>query len=265
MIAMSWINLGDAAQYQGDLARARAQYEAGFAVVRSLDHKLLSASLLHKMGNLATAQGAPSRAIEWLQESLATWQQIGSVVGIITCVEAVAVAVAACAETIDHMRDAIMLWGVAEAQRAVGETPRRLADSHFYAPFIEAARARMGEAAYDVSLAIGKAMPFDQAISFVKDLRVDPLPTRTREPVKPERTVSDDDLLHSLSERERDVLRLVAGGLSDKEVAARLVISPRTVQTHLTSIYSKLGVNSRHAATVFALEHRLVSPATSNK
>ena len=58
--------------------------------------------------------------------------------------------------------------------------------------------------------------------------------------------------------REVAVLRLVATGLTDAQVADRLVVSPRTVSTHLTSIYGKLGVGSRAAATRFAVEHGLV-------
>ena len=53
------------------------------------------------------------------------------------------------------------------------------------------------------------------------------------------------------------MLRLVAQGLTNEQVAEQLVISPRTVDTHLTSIYGKLGVSSRSAATRFALEHQL--------
>ena len=53
-------------------------------------------------------------------------------------------------------------------------------------------------------------------------------------------------------------LRLVAQGLSDAQVAEQLVISRRTVNWHLTSIYSKLGVSSRCAATRSAMEHKLV-------
>ncbi len=55
-----------------------------------------------------------------------------------------------------------------------------------------------------------------------------------------------------------EVLQQVAVGLTDAQVAERLVISVRTVNRHLTSIYNKLGVNSRAAATRFAVEHRLV-------
>jgi len=60
-----------------------------------------------------------------------------------------------------------------------------------------------------------------------------------------------------LTAREVEVLRLVAQGLSDAQVAEKLVISPRTVNSHLTSIYNKLGVDSRAAATRFAVEHQL--------
>jgi DNA-binding NarL/FixJ family response regulator len=61
-----------------------------------------------------------------------------------------------------------------------------------------------------------------------------------------------------LTAREVEVLRLVAAGLTDAQVAEHLVISFRTVNTHLTSIYNKLGVNSRTAATRFAVERQLV-------
>ena len=60
-----------------------------------------------------------------------------------------------------------------------------------------------------------------------------------------------------LTPRELDVLRLVSEGLTDAEVAERLYVSRRTVTSHLTSIYTRLGVSSRTAATRFAIEHGL--------
>jgi DNA-binding CsgD family transcriptional regulator len=60
-----------------------------------------------------------------------------------------------------------------------------------------------------------------------------------------------------LSAREVEVLRLVAQGCTDQQVAAHLFLSPRTVNGHLRSIYNKLGVSSRAAATRFALDHGL--------
>ena len=63
---------------------------------------------------------------------------------------------------------------------------------------------------------------------------------------------------HGLSRRELDVLRLVATGKSNREIAAALVISEHTVARHLQNIYAKLGLSSRAAATAFAFEHDLV-------
>lgn len=63
--------------------------------------------------------------------------------------------------------------------------------------------------------------------------------------------------LPGLTMREVEVLRQVAEGLHDREIARRLVMSPRTVNSHLTAIYAKLGISTRSAATRFAIEHRL--------
>jgi ATP/maltotriose-dependent transcriptional regulator MalT len=63
---------------------------------------------------------------------------------------------------------------------------------------------------------------------------------------------------HGLSERELEVLRLVATGKSNREIAAELVISEHTVARHLQNIYAKLGLSSRAAATAFAFERDLV-------
>jgi DNA-binding CsgD family transcriptional regulator len=63
---------------------------------------------------------------------------------------------------------------------------------------------------------------------------------------------------HGLTARELEVLRLVASGLTNKAIAARLFVSERTVDRHVSNIYSKLGVSSRAAATASAYEHKLL-------
>lgn len=65
-----------------------------------------------------------------------------------------------------------------------------------------------------------------------------------------------------LSRRELEVLLLVAQGLTDAQIAEQLFISPRTVNGHLQSIYNKLGVSSRTAATAFAFANDLIQPIT---
>ena len=63
---------------------------------------------------------------------------------------------------------------------------------------------------------------------------------------------------HGLSRRELEVLRLVAAGKTNREIAASLVISEHTVARHVQNIFAKLGLSSRAAATAFAFEHDLV-------
>ncbi len=66
----------------------------------------------------------------------------------------------------------------------------------------------------------------------------------------------DKSLLRQV-EQEGEELRLLADGLTDLQIAEKLVLSPRTVHAHISSIYNKLGVASRSAATRYAIEHHL--------
>jgi HD-GYP domain-containing protein (c-di-GMP phosphodiesterase class II)/DNA-binding CsgD family transcriptional regulator len=63
---------------------------------------------------------------------------------------------------------------------------------------------------------------------------------------------------NDLTDREVDVLRLTARGLANKQIAAELVVSPRTVQNHLAAVYDKTGRRTRAGAAVFAVEHGLL-------
>jgi DNA-binding NarL/FixJ family response regulator len=63
---------------------------------------------------------------------------------------------------------------------------------------------------------------------------------------------------HGLTAREVEVLRLVAAGKTNRQIAAALVVSEHTVARHLQNIFAKLRVSTRAAATAFAFEHDLV-------
>jgi DNA-binding CsgD family transcriptional regulator len=147
---------------------------------------------------------------------------------------------------------AVRLFGAAET---LGEptglhmSPLILA-SHERA--IAAARAQLGEQAFTAAWAEGHTMTPEQALTARGPAKM------TIEPSSAPPTKQLPTYPGGLTARELEVLHLVAQGLTDAQVAEQLVISPRTVNSHLTSIYSKLDVDSRTAASRFAIEQRLV-------
>jgi DNA-binding NarL/FixJ family response regulator len=82
-------------------------------------------------------------------------------------------------------------------------------------------------------------------------------PAETAQPARPN-TKPSPSYPDGLTAREVEVLRFIAKGLTDAHIAEQLVISPRTVNNHLASIYGKIRVSSRAAATRYAMEHHLV-------
>ena len=72
------------------------------------------------------------------------------------------------------------------------------------------------------------------------------------------RAPAQEALPEPLTERETEVLRLLAQGLSNKEIAQRLVIGERTVKTHVSSVLAKINVSSRTQAALYAIRIGLV-------
>ena len=143
-------------------------------------------------------------------------------------------------------QQAARLFGAAEAiLDAIGARLEPV-DEREYQASLTAVHARLSPTAFEEAWAEGQALTVEQAVdealALASELEADCPPTYPA----------------GLTEREVEVLRLVAQGLTNREVADRLVVSPRTVNTHLTAIYRKLDVSTRNAATRFAVEHNLV-------
>jgi len=105
-------------------------------------------------------------------------------------------------------------------------------------------RSHLGEAAFEAAWSEGRAMTQGEAVEYALGSEVPA--------ARSKKSAS------SLSEREVEVLRLVAQGLTNPEIVGKLYLSPRTVGQHLRSIYRKLGVPSRAAAAREASARSLI-------
>jgi DNA-binding NarL/FixJ family response regulator len=121
---------------------------------------------------------------------------------------------------------------------------------------VAAARAALGEEAFAAGWADGAALPMQAAVTEATAI-VAPAPGSASQSHPPDQTAP-----LGLTRRESEVLRLLAQGLSDRDIAAALSISERTVGNHVTHLLQKLDVDSRTAAAVLALRRGLVGPAT---
>jgi DNA-binding CsgD family transcriptional regulator len=110
-----------------------------------------------------------------------------------------------------------------------------------YDASVVALRDAMGEQDFDAASAEGAAMSTEEAIAYAQRGR--------GERKRPTSGWA------SLTPAERDVVRLVSEGLGNKDIATRLFVSPRTVQTHLTHVYTKLGLTSRVQLVQEAARH----------
>src|SRR5207244_319420 len=126
--------------------------------------------------------------------------------------------------------------------------PQPPADDQVCEQALAAARASLDEAAFAAAWAEGKALPIEEAVAYglADAARVSPRDPAARVPAG-----------ELLTPREREVATLVARGLSNRDIAATLVISERTVEAHVGHALGKLGLSSRTQLAVWAAEQRL--------
>lgn len=138
-------------------------------------------------------------------------------------------------------REAARLCGAAQAARQRMGAVRFKVDDAGYQESIAALRGALGDDAFDEAWTAGTQLSIDEAIAYAQRGRGERKRPATG--------------WASLTPTELDVVRLVAEGLSNSEIGARLFVSPRTAQTHLTHVYTKLGLTSRVQLAQEAARH----------
>jgi ATP/maltotriose-dependent transcriptional regulator MalT len=238
---------------QGDIAMARSLTEEALSLFREMGARQGTALSLSLLARVETRQGNHAAAHALYEESVALAARGVDDKGLIaSCLEGLADLVAMQGQ----LAQAARFWGAAEALRNAIGTPIPLVERANYERTVASARAHVGEKAFAAAWAEGRTMTPEQAFTAQGRMTASTPISAERPSALPMKSLTTRP--DGLTAREVEVLRLVASGLSNAQVSERLVISPRTVDTHLTSIYSKIGVSSRSAATRYALEHHLV-------
>jgi DNA-binding CsgD family transcriptional regulator len=253
---------------QGDLDGAEGAYRA--ASRAGWDPQPGLAQLRLAQGSVDSAAAAVRRAVAERSDPLGRAQVLPATVEIMLAAAEIDEARAACDELeavasryASAMLDAIVAFERGAVELAAGDPPRALTSLRraleawraLGAPY-EVARTRVliGEACRALDDTDACTLELEAALAdFV---RLGALPDAAR--VEELLGRAPDRADRGLSPREHEVLRLLAAGKSNREIAAALVISEHTVARHVQNIFAKLRVSSRTAATAFAFEHDLV-------
>src|SRR5712691_5320032 len=209
-----------------------------------MGHRHGTAESLAVLGKVLAAEGDYATARRLYEESLVLSGELGEQWVIAASLVRLGEVVAAQ----QKLAWAAQLWGAAEALRNAIGIPIPPVERADYERSLSAARVHLGERAFAAAWTQGRSMTPQQALA-AQGQKPTPSPATS---VTPSPTYPA-----GLTAREVEVLRLLAGGLTDVQVAEKLVLSPRTVHSHISSIYSKLAVTSRSAATRYAIEHHL--------
>jgi len=282
-----YLGFADVYLARGDESKGRALLDERIAIHAQADNSWATGWFLGLFGEIALRQGAIARARILLEAALKRHQQLGDQQGqaliyallaqaaasehdymvsrtlaaqsleiahtvhdtgsLILCLEELADVVADQGEPAWAAR----LWGAAEHYREASHATLPLVERLGRARHIEQAQRLLGKQLFAERWAEGRNMTAEQAIAAF------PTPDRTSKAQKPAQgrpghTSVAQPLLDPLSERELEVLQLLAVGASNREIAMALVVAPGTVKLHVSHILSKLGVNSRTRAILRA-------------
>ncbi|GAF46838.1 protein kinase domain-containing protein [Rhodococcus wratislaviensis] len=234
--------LGIAYQQLGEVDRALEWQERVRATAQARGEVVYQSYALWWMAFATWRRGDGSGSIRLLEQGLQLIRQARSPSSVATSLELLAWIVSE--EKSDHRRAVVLMGAAGELARSVGSAPVVFQDlRRIHHVNCERSTLRaLGKHHYDAALREGQALDLDAAVAFALGKEVPNTP----------QTVTDSSPI--LTKRERQVADLVAEGLTNRAIAARLVISPRTAQGHVEHVLTKLGFTSRTQIAAWVIE-----------
>ena len=230
--------LADLALICGERDDARALIDEALALATLNGDLQARGRALSDLSTLAGLSGDRDRAAQLGHQALELRERIGDCLGIVSSLEALA----ALARVDGRPLVAARLWGATQTARQTIRCPRPPAEAADTARHLEALATTLGSTAMARAWAQGTRMRLARAISYATK----GWGSRTRPATG----------WDSLTRAERDVASIVGEGLTNREIADRLFVSPRTVSTHLEHIYRKVPVSDRRELSVMVSQRR---------
>jgi non-specific serine/threonine protein kinase len=221
----------------GDTARATACHEEVLAILEPHGELWFRSFSLWNLGVVAWRQGDPRRAAGLLEQSLGLNRAMDDTLSTGWCLDALAWIAAS---EHDPRRAATLLGASAALFEAVGALTVPYPDlAGYHEECYQQTRRALGEQAFQAAYQHGRDLVRSDAVAYAlgEKPRAAPFPVSTE--------------TAALTRRELEVADLVAEGLSNKEIADRLVIAPRTAESHVEHILAKLGFTSRTQITAW--------------
>ncbi|MFC9838490.1 protein kinase [Rhodococcus sp. NPDC127530] len=233
------VGLGMTHDLLNDTERAIECHERILAITEAQGESVYRSYSLWALAVAVWRLGERARAVRILGQALQLDRRVNDRLNASVCVQALAW-IAADEQNMDR---AVVLMGAAEALTlSVGSSTVLVPGLSVYQDECERrTREAMSGQAFAAAHRKGAALGFDAAVSYALGEQVSPSSTSSGPSPKP-------------TKREREVAALIAEGLTNKEIAARLVISPRTAQGHVEHLLTKLGFNSRAQIAAWVVE-----------
>ncbi|MCC6793431.1 MAG: AAA family ATPase [Thermomicrobiales bacterium] len=246
-VSSIYAQMGQIALGQGDTGAAAIYLEEAMRGQRAMGFTWRLGDTLRTLGDLARDRGDLTGALARYRESVELAQEHGDRLFLgdaLTGLASVAIAQG-------QMERAARLYGAAEALRDQLGASIEVMKRSAYEYRVETLKAGLSPEAFAGAWSAGAALPLAEV--FAEALDEPGRPAERVMPVVP----AGSPALNGLTAREAEVLRLLADGLSDRDIGEALFISPRTVNGHVTNLLGKLGLESRTAAAAYAVRNGL--------